>query len=75
LHGAFREHCRVQHPKRDRVSFPRRRRSLFIESAEHDLVEGIPAFWTDKSIARVGDQIFKAFLMICAFALIANVIP
>jgi len=36
----------------------------------HDLVKGIPAFWTGKSIARVGDQIFKAFLMICAFALI-----
>jgi len=37
----------------------------------HDLVKGIPAFWTDKSITRVGDQIFKAFLMVCAFALIA----
>jgi hypothetical protein len=71
LHGAFREHCRVQHPKRDRVSFPRRRRSLFIESAVYDLVKGIPAFWTDKSIASVGDQIFKAFLMVCAFVLIA----
>jgi hypothetical protein len=71
LHRAFREHCRVQHPKRDRVSFPRRRRSLFIESVVHDLVKGIPAFWTHKSITSVGDQIFKAFLMVCAFALIA----
>jgi len=62
LYGAFREHFRVQHPKRDRVSFPRRRGSLFIESAVYDLVKGIPAFWADKSIARVGGQIFKAFL-------------
>ena len=54
LYGAFREHFRVQHPKRDRVSLPRRRGSLFIESAVHDLVKGIPAFWADKSIARVG---------------------
>jgi len=42
-----------------------------IESAVHDFVEGIPAFWADKSIARVGGQIFKAFLMVCTFALIA----
>jgi hypothetical protein len=73
LYGAFREHFRVQHPKRDRVSFPRRRGSLFIESAVYDLVKGIPAFWADKSIARVGGQIFKAFLMVCAFALIAMI--
>jgi hypothetical protein len=70
LHKTFREHCQVQHPKRDRVSFPRRRRSLIIESAVHDLVKGIPAFWTDTSIVSIGDQIFKAFLMVCVFALI-----
>jgi len=73
LYGAFREHFRVQHPKRDRVSFPRRRGSQLIESAVHDLVKGIPAFWADKSIARVGGQIFKAFLMVCTFALIAMI--
>jgi hypothetical protein len=56
----------------DRVSFPRRGRSLFIESAVHDLVKGISAFWTDKNIDSVGDQICKAFLMVCAFALITN---
>ena len=43
-----------------------------IESAVHDLIQGIPAFWADKSIARVGCQIFKAFLVVCTFALIAN---
>ena len=71
MYGAFREHFRFQHPKRDRVSFPRRRGSLLIESAVRDLVEGIPAFWADKSLARVGGQIFKAFLMVSTFALIA----
>ena len=73
MHGAFREYCRVQHPKRDRVSFPRRGRSLFLKPAVYDLVKGIPALWADKSFARVGDQIFKAFLMVCAFTLIAMI--
>jgi hypothetical protein len=73
LYLALREHFRVQHPKRDRVSFPRRRGSRLIESAVHDLIQGIPAFWADKSIARVGGQIFKAFLVVCKFALIAMI--
>jgi hypothetical protein len=71
LHRAFRAYCRVQHPKRNRASFPRRVKLLGNDSAVDDLVKGIPAFWTDKSIASAGDQIFKAFLMVCAFALIA----
>ncbi len=71
MHRAFREYCRVQHPKENRASFPRRGKSLFNNSAVYDLVKGIPAFWADKSIARVGDQIPKAFLMVCAFTLVA----
>ena len=67
---AFREYCRVQHLKGNRASFPRRGKLLGNNSAVDDLVKGIPAFWADKSIALVRDQILKAILMVCAFTLI-----
>ena len=43
-----------------------------IESAVQDLIQGISAFWADKSLAHFGGQIFKTFLVICTFALIAD---
>ena len=42
-----------------------------IESAVHDLIQGISTFWADKSLARFGGQIFETFLVVCTFALIA----
>ena len=43
-----------------------------IESAVHDLIQGISTFWADKSLSRFGGQIFETFLVVCTFALIAN---
>ena len=43
-----------------------------IESAVHDLNQGISTFWADKSLARFGGQLFETLLVVCTFALIAN---
>ena len=43
-----------------------------IESAVHDLIQGISTFWADKSLSRFGGQIFETFLVVCTFALITN---
>ena len=43
-----------------------------IESAVHDLNQGISTFWADKSLARFGGQLFETLLVVCTFALVAN---
>ena len=43
-----------------------------IESAVHDLIQGISTFWADKSLARFGGQLFETLLVVCTFALVAN---
>ena len=43
-----------------------------IESAVHDLIQGISTFWADKNLTRFGGQIFETFLVVRTFALIAN---
>ena len=43
-----------------------------IESAVHDLNQGISTFWADKNLARFGGQLFETLLVVCTFALIAK---